>query len=279
MSSTRSMPAAEAVDLAPFAGLPPGATVEPHEAESPPPLAPEAAALQACRQRVRSFLQFLSARLAYFPPDLRVSYHVSGFGELADLRPQDPRLELPAASEAGPMTLAYDCRGAGAPLTRRMEGSRLAVEHALEYLQSHALSFTAEPLEAMRRGTLLRTDAADALFRIQPMVPVRIVFDWDEAPGRVRITVQNLGHLGRDRYSLQPAQVDELLLTEVDRAVMRKPNRLAAMAGFEVPQAVRDRLRQRLERDARRKALELGDARQGLRRLLSSLVARRQRAK
>lgn len=90
-----------------------------------------------------------------------------------------------------------------------------------------------------------------------PVVPVSLTFDVDFQRSELRLHVWNLERLGRASYPLVPEQVDASLLAEVEKAILREPNRLKELTGFQVPEEVRGQMQRRLYVDARRKAIEL----------------------
>ena len=86
-------------------------------------------------------------------------------------------------------------------------------------------------------------------------VPVRLRFEADVDSGSLLLLIQNFDEIGESRHRIRPEQVDEALLDELGRYLLRKPNRFLKL---EVPAEVRDRLRRRIEEDQQRKRDELG---------------------
>jgi hypothetical protein len=233
-------------------------------------------ALGEALQRVRRFLYHFNAQLTYFPPPVRVAYALEGFGELGDLLQGDYRLNVPRGAGALPLGLGFECRGDAAPLVRQVSGTRAVIQQHTDYLRQHGLSFSVEEVYADARLGPGPAEARQVAFHIEPRVPVSVTFDAATGEGGVRLHAWNLERLGRVSYPLRPEAVTEELLNELARAVLREPNRLNAMVGFQVPEETRERLRERIYLEARAKALELAgaQARERPRGLLACLVGR-----
>jgi hypothetical protein len=211
--------------------------------------------------RARRLLHELNARLTYFAGDVRVAYLVDGFGELRGLRQGGYRLDLPRDPLGAPLSLTFACQGQGPELVHQVEGSPAVVEQHREYVSRHGLRFKTEGVYADAHASRHFGPAPHVAFHIAPFVPVSLTLDVDRRAGLARLTAWNLERLGRVSYPLRPAMVAEDLFAELFKAITRQPNRLNAALGFEVPPEVRDRLRERIYTDARRKALELAGAR------------------
>ena len=206
-------------------------------------------------QRVRKFLYDLNARLTYFPREVLASYRIEGFAELKSLRQGEYRLDFPPAGRRHPLSLHCVCRGEEGK-AREVVSSRAAVTHHVEYLQRHGIPFTVSE-KFYRSGPAGPNGEVHLAIHVAPVVPVSLTFDVDFQRGALRLHVWNLERLGRASYPLVPERVDAVLLAEVEKAILREPNRLNELTGFQVPEEVRGQLQRRLYVDARRKAIEL----------------------
>jgi len=215
--------------------------------------------VEAPLQRARKFLYDLNARLTYFPREIRASYRVEGFGDLEGLRQGEYRLEFPPAGRKHPLSLRFVCRGE-AEVTRQLVTPRAALAHHTDYLQHHGIGYSVSEV-FHRAGAEDPGSEAHLAIHLVPAVPVSLTFDVDPQAGGLRLHVWNLERLGRASYPLAPERVDDALLAEVEKAVLREPNRLNALTGFQVPDEVRGQLQRRLYVEARRKAIELAGER------------------
>lgn len=206
-------------------------------------------------QRVRKFLYDLNARLTYFPREVHASYRIEGFAELKSLLQGEYRLDFPPAGRKHPLSLHFVCRGEEGK-AREVVSSRAAVTHHVEYLQRHGIPFTVSE-KYHRSGAAGPNGEVHLAIHVAPVVPVSLTFDVDVERGGLRLHVWNLERLGRASYPLPPERVDADLLAEVEKAVLREPNRLNELTGFHVPEEVRGQLQRLLYVDARRKAIEL----------------------
>ena len=223
-------------------------------------------------QRARKLLYDLNARLTFFPPEIRATYSVDGFGELTGLQQTDYRLEFPPGGRRHPLSMHYVCRGEG-ELLRQVVAARAVIAQQEDFLRQHGLTFTVSHVFADTSARDARAGGpAQVAFHLAAVVPVSLVFDVDPQAGGLRLTTWNLERLGRASYPLRPEAVDGALLGELEKAILREPNRLNALAGFRVSEDVRGRLQERLHLDGRRKAVELQDGQARSRR--GGLLAR-----
>jgi len=239
------------------AGHPRGVEEALHEHHPATPLDPE---VEESLQRARKLLYDLNARLTFFPPEIRASYSVDGFGELTGLQQTDYRLEFPPGGRRHPLSMHYVCRGE-AELLCQVVATRPVIAQQEDFLRRHGLTFTVAHVFADTSVQDARAGGpAQVAFHLAAVVPVSLVFDVDPQAGGLRLTTWNLERLGRASYPLRPEAVDGELLGELEKAILREPNRLNALAGFRVSEDVRGLLQERLHLDSRRKAVELRDS-------------------
>jgi hypothetical protein len=212
-------------------------------------------------RRARKFLYDLNARLLYYPPDVRASYAVDGFGTLPDLQQGDYQLFVPQGAERYPLSLGYFCTGSKG-IVRQLAAGHLVIQQHEEYLRTRGLTYVVTNVFPDAGRGEAAPGERHVLFDIAPRVPVTVTVDVDPSAERIRIHAWNLERLGRVSYPVAAESMTDELLGELVKAILRQPNRLNALAGFEVPEDTRDELRKRIYLDARRKALELAGARQ-----------------
>jgi len=188
----------------------------------------------------------LAASLAEGAPEVKVRYEVEDVGTLADLVQQDyavttEDVQLPR------FALRFRCAG------RRALTYKAATveekESVRERLAQLGLECHINDLETWRY-----------VLAVQPVVPVRLVFE--PAPDRaaVRVTVYNLRRLGVERYSLEPDAITPELIEEIRKLVLREDNRFAEFTGNRVAAQVREQFQERLRRRARSREKEIEQA-------------------
>jgi hypothetical protein len=227
---------------------------------------------QPAMLRAYHYLRELVDSLAAADPDIRRDYRVEGVGRLRGLRQHDYALAADEVPDVASMTLSFVC--SRDEVVRFRVRTRQAVQRQREYLWRHGLLFTF-------REDLGSTASQDYVgsFEMDAHVRVAVVLQIDEDARRIRMTARNLQHLGEESYLLEVERFDERFLEELGKAVVRRPNRLDELTGFKVPDEVRERLRERIEREAAEKGRELGIRPVGRaepgRGLLGSLFRRR----
>lgn len=95
-----------------------------------------------------------------------------------------------------------------------------------------------------------------ATFMVQPVVPVVVEFSSDYERVGIGLRVRNLNEIGVERHSLDVEQLDEKLLDEVAKAILRTDNRFDELVGNVISQSGQIRLKRKIRAAMRQKELE-----------------------
>lgn len=90
--------------------------------------------------------------------------------------------------------------------------------------------------------------------RLKPEVPVRLSFSPTSDGREVQLSARNLGRLGRDLFSINPAEVTEALVEELGRLILGRRNRFLELTGNALSTEALTRLRERLGERAHSRA-------------------------
>lgn len=183
--------------------------------------------------------------------DVRVDYEVEGAGRITGLRQHDYVLTADDVPDVTTMTFGFVC--SRPDKVRFMVRSRGAVQRQREYLWKHGLLFTFREELSSSAGNVLCGD-----FEMEAHVRVTVRFEIEPAERRIQVITKNLRHLGENAYLIEVDQFSEEFVEELAKAALRKPNRFDELTGFSVAEDIRSQLRERIAREAREKAREVG---------------------
>ena len=116
-----------------------------------------------------------------------------------------------------------------------------------DYLRSNGLQ--AKVRDATKGGK------GGAVFMVQPTVPVVIEFSADYERAVIILRIRNLNRIGVSRHTLTPEQVDEKLLDEIAKAILRQPNRFDIITGDVISDTSKFRLKKRIRAVVRQNEL------------------------
>lgn len=233
----------------------------------------QSGALRAALDLVYLQLQRFVEELGKLALDVRVTYAVPGAGELRDLR-QTAYALTPRERDRLAFTFSLQCAG-GRPLAFTTD-TRAKRDEWVKWLEARGLSYHIEDRAGWRFG-----------FVVKALVPVTLRFEAVRGPAVLRVVMNNFERLGSTVYSIPPAAVTPVLVDELQRFILRRDNRFAALTGNRVEAATRQRFQEAIESRRQQRAAELGEAaseremRHGLlklRRLVRSARSRRQDA-
>jgi len=203
--------------------------------------------LNILRPRMRAlytYLRELVEQLPVLPAPTGLAYEVRGFGRLGDLTQGEYELKSDDPENLRKFTFQFVCRGDGKPLEMQQPDKR-SYEEQREYLWRCNMRFTSK-LSAGERGTI----------HLERAVPVSLEFEADAEASAIRLRIRNLERLGTISHTFAPRSVDEELMDELARMVLRKRNRFNELSGNTVPDEVRARLRKQIERQQKQRMTE-----------------------
>lgn len=196
---------------------------------------------------VQGAMKFLHGELSEFAHGLnqlkagvRVSYEVDGVGTLKDLAqggynvvadsPDLPRFEL-----------FFRC--VGQTSLHRVVNTAADREQLQRDLTQLGLKHQADDMSTWRYTVT-----------VKPEINVRLLFSAAASGGTIRMEAHNLHRLGVELFSIEPSQINEALIEELGKMVLRRENRFAELSGNAVSDTMRQRLRERVQRRKDRQA-------------------------
>ena len=197
-----------------------------------------AAELRPKLQQIYEYLKDLVEQLNVVNPDLRLSYHVEGLGQLTGLRQGDYAVSGDDANNLNTVTLTFSCGDGDGERRMLQTADRDAFLRQRDYLWTHNLQFDYKV-----------SATGQATFLLQPKVTVRIEFVLEPELGKIRCTARNLDRLGKDSYLIEPGAIDASGLDAIAALVLRKSTTLETLTGAGLSDQDRARIRDALQKE------------------------------
>lgn len=179
-------------------------------------------------------------------PDVSGDYLLEGLGTLTKLRQGDYKL----TTEDDPnsiqkFTFHWSCSRQGRQ-EFKVDNPIIAEKHR-EALWNHNLRFNKRDLQ----------NGAGAVLVVEAYVPVTCEFEADPVKNVIRLKLKNLGALGIINHSYPPDKVNEELMDEFAKCVLRRPNRFDELSGEKMSDTLRQRIRESVEKEREQRNTEL----------------------
>lgn len=178
-------------------------------------------------------------------PDVSGDYLLEGLGTLTKLRQGDYSLTTDDPKSIHKFTFHWSCSRQGRH-EFKIDNPIIAEKHR-ETLWNYNLRFNKRDLQ----------NGAGAVFVVDAFVPVSCEFEADPAKNVIRLKLKNLGALGIINHSYPPEKVNEELMDEFAKCVLRRPNRFDELSGEKMSDTLRQRIRESVEKEREQRNTEL----------------------
>lgn len=178
-------------------------------------------------------------------PDVSGDYLLEGLGTLTNLRQGDYKLATDEPDSVNKFTFHWSCSRPGRQ-EFKVPNAIVAEKHR-ENLWNYNLKFTKRDLQ----------NGAGASFVVEAFVPVTCEFEADPVKGVIRLKLKNLGALGIINHAYKPERVNEELMDEFAKLVLRRPNRFDELSGEKMSETLRQKLREGVEKEREQRNTEL----------------------
>ena len=178
-------------------------------------------------------------------PDVSGDYLLEGLGTLTNLRQCDYKLATEDPNSIQKFTFHWSCVGRGSK-EFKISNPIVAEKHR-ETLWNYNLKFNKRDLQ----------NGAGAVLLVEAFVPITCEFETDPARGVIRLKLKNLGALGIINHSYPPDKVNEELMDEFAKLVLRRPNRFDELSGEKMSDTLRQRIREGVEKEREQRNTEL----------------------
>jgi hypothetical protein len=184
-------------------------------------------------------------------PDVSGDYLLEGLGTLSNLRQGDYKLATDEPNSIQKFTFHWSCSRQGRQ-EFKIDNPIIAEKHR-ETLWNYNLKFNKRDLQ----------NGAGAVFVVEAFVPVTCEFESDPDKNVIRMKLKNLGALGIVNHAYPPDKVNEELMDEFAKLVLRRPNRFDELSGEKMSDTLRQRIRESVEKEREQRNTELHIAETG----------------
>lgn len=178
-------------------------------------------------------------------PDVSGDYLLEGLGTLSNLHQGDYKLATEDPNSIQKFTFHWSCAGRGSK-EFKVSNPIIAEKHR-ETLWNLNLKFNKRDLQ----------NGAGAVFVVEAFVPVSCEFETDPVKNVIRMKLKNLGALGIINHAYPPDKINEELMDEFAKLVLRRPNRFDELSGEKMSDTLRQRIREGVEQERERRNTEL----------------------
>lgn len=178
-------------------------------------------------------------------PDVSGDYELEGLGTLTNLRQGDYKLATEDPKSLQKFTFHWTCSRQGRQ-EFKVENPIIAEKHR-ETLWNYNLKFNKRDLQK----------GAGTVFVVDAYVPVTCEFEADPVKNVIRLKLKNLGVLGVINHAYPPDKVNEELMDEFAKLVLRRPSRFDELSGEKMSDTLRLQLRENVEKERKQRNTEL----------------------
>lgn len=161
---------------------------------------------------VHEYLHDLIEQFYLVKPEISTDFTIENIGTLSGLQQQDYELFFECKEKSTVLTLAFCIKK-----TESFDFEIQDEKNAREQLT-----------QLIRNGLLAELSSAEKdsrpFFTIQAYVPIKLIFKSDFSLREILMTIQNVDHLGFERHSLNPDQINPAFLDQLGRYLMRRNN-------------------------------------------------------
>ena len=185
--------------------------------------------IRTIRSRMQSLHRYLKEaceQLSVVDPDIHMTYELRNYGRLGPLRQGGYKMTVDDGRPVDKFTVSYVCSRAE-QLKIQIEGKD-AVDKQKEYMWSKV------------------TADGDGVFFVDAYVPITFEFESDYENAKINLRIRNRDSLGSDRVTFEPHRINDELMEEMAKMIVRKDNRFQELAGNMVSEETRMRLRHQL---------------------------------
>ncbi len=204
--------------------------------------------IRSSMQSLHRYLKEACEQLSVVDPEIHMTYELRNYGRLGPLRQGGYKMTVDDRRTVDKFTVSYVCSRAE-QLKIQIEGKD-AVDKQREYMWSCNLRFTSKV-----------TADGDGVFYVDAYVPITFEFESDYENAKINLRIRNLDSLGSDRVTFEPHQINDKLMEEMAKMIVRKDNRFQELAGNMVSEETRMRLRHQLAQDQYKRQVEATSSR------------------
>jgi hypothetical protein len=208
------------------------------------------AEIEPLMQTLYNYFSELKQHLTTVNKEISASYEIRGVGLVEDLKQGQYGVSTERIEQIEKFTFRCVCASTGVYQVNQRDAA--AVTSYRDYLRDNGL-----------KAKVRDTGKGSALFMVEPVVPVVVEFKADYERKAIRLRLRNLKDIGVTRHLLSLDKVNETMMDELAKAVLRTPNKFDEVIGNALSESYKTRIKEQVKEQMRQKMMEDESARRG----------------
>jgi hypothetical protein len=208
------------------------------------------AEIEPLMQSLYKYFSELKQHLTAVNKEVAAAYDIRGVGLVEGLQQGQYGVSTERIEQIDKFTFRCVCAATGVYQVNQRDAASVASYR--DYLRDNGL-----------KAKVRDTGKDSALFMVEPVVPVVIEFKADYERKAIRLRLRNLKDIGVTRHLLSLDKVNETMMDELAKAVLRTPNKFDETIGNALSNSYKTRIKEQVKEQMRQKLQEEESARRG----------------
>ena len=197
-------------------------------------------------EQVYTYLNELAEQLNYIKPDLKFTYELPGGTQLASLKQENYSMEADSRDNMQQIAFRFYCQAPGEVIFR-VEGKK-TYDKLNEFMHQCRLRYKTSQIKDDMHNVVA------AELNVENIVPIVFQFNADIENGNIILWIRNFEKLGIRKIMLLPRQVNEAMLDDLGKYIVREVERFMQL---EIDDQSKKELQERIRQEQIRREIEL----------------------
>ncbi len=197
-------------------------------------------------EQVYTYLNELTEQLNYIKPDLKFTYELPGGVQLASLKQENYSMEADSRDKMQQVAFRCYCQSPG-EVVFRVEGKK-TYDKLNEFMHQCRLRYKTSQIKDDMHNVVA------AEISVENIIPITFQFNADIENGNIILWIRNFEKLGVRKIMLLPRQVNESMLDDLGKYVVREAERFMQL---DIDEQSKKQLQERIRQEQIRRELEL----------------------
>ena len=202
-------------------------------------------------EQIFTYLNELADQLNYIKPDLKYTYVLPGGVKLANLKQKDYSMEADSRDNMTKIAFKFFCLDEGK--VKFSVDNKKTMDKLNEFMHECRLRYLTSQIKDDKQNVI----GAD--ITVENIVPIGFQFNADIENGNIILWIRNFEKLGIRKIMLLPRQVNEKMLDDLGKYIVREVDRFMQL---DIDEQSKKELQEKIKQDKIRRELELKVAEQ-----------------